>query len=581
MVLVSQTVNNKMEIPSRPDECWSISASDQELDMHLVGIEGYSNLSDDNLNTILRSFTENLQQKKSHLNLLEKIDCENKTELIDQTQEGLETLNHDIRCISAELASRKSSINRRGDDWMFPIMDEGGNETLDLKVVTELVGPSFDEGDKLKFLEQYLSVVHYSKTNPLSNRQLQQIFHLKLKGRALLFFSSLPPTLPLKEKIRKLLTVFAYRQHGTDRLLELEEFKREKYERLDSVYLRLTSILDASASLVRPSLRQARNEFFLSQAMFSLSLPGVKARLTKYQAEKTGDGLYVTSNDLLKVATKYEENVIAGRTEEIRLGLKDPFVTVGELHGTTKRGKPQKMDQEVPRNPSPREWREAPEDRPVPNLWEPEGTHSEPRERTEMRRGIEALNKKIDELSELYNKKLRTDKSPEEVCVNSVIQDPQGSPSTSSPAMTEMWEKMLRPFLEAQWNFYSSYDYGKGPRPPMTAPGFQYEKWGSRYKTEEMPRSGGWVTDRNQLPAERRNWFGRRDVSEGPGNRFQDSRFGGFRGNQPKKRLRFTEWLQADGARNLGEGPRQAQVRMGTDNRERGKEPLINIRGSP
>ena len=57
-----------MEIPSRPDECWSIFASDQELDMHLVGIEGYSNLSDDNLNTILRSFTENLQQKKSHLN---------------------------------------------------------------------------------------------------------------------------------------------------------------------------------------------------------------------------------------------------------------------------------------------------------------------------------------------------------------------------------------------------------------------------------------------------------------------------------------------------------------------------------
>ena len=246
--IVYQSENNIMETSSKIDDCWSVSPSDPELDVHLLGIEGYANLSDDNLNTILRSFTESLQQKKSHLNLLEKIDCENKRELMDQTQEGLDTLNHDIRCISAELASRKSSKDRRGDDWLFPIMDEGGNESLDLKVVTELVGPSFDEGDKLKFLEQYLSIVHYSKTNPLSTRQLQQIFHLKLKGRALLFFSSLSPALPLKEKIRKLLTVFAYRQHGSDRLLELEEFKREKHERLDSVCLRLTSVLDASSS---------------------------------------------------------------------------------------------------------------------------------------------------------------------------------------------------------------------------------------------------------------------------------------------------------------------------------------------
>ena len=74
-----------MDSSSRVDECWSISPSDPELDIHLLGIEGYSDLSDDNLSTILRSFTESLQQKKSHLNLLEKIECENKNDLIDQT----------------------------------------------------------------------------------------------------------------------------------------------------------------------------------------------------------------------------------------------------------------------------------------------------------------------------------------------------------------------------------------------------------------------------------------------------------------------------------------------------------------
>ena len=63
LVFLCRTINYKMETPSRPDECWSISPTDPELDIHLLGIEGYSNLSDDNLNTILRSFTENLQQK--------------------------------------------------------------------------------------------------------------------------------------------------------------------------------------------------------------------------------------------------------------------------------------------------------------------------------------------------------------------------------------------------------------------------------------------------------------------------------------------------------------------------------------
>ena len=104
--------------------------------------------------------------------------------------------------------------------------------------------------------------------------------------------------------------------------------------------------------------------------------------------------MYVTSNDLLKIAIKYEENVIAGRAEEIRLGLKDPFVTVGELPGAVKRGKSLRSEQDITGSPSPRRWREVQDDQPAPKLWEPEGTQ-EPRERSEMRRGIEILNKKI------------------------------------------------------------------------------------------------------------------------------------------------------------------------------------------
>ena len=100
-----------MNTNGKEEECWSISPSDPDLDIHAHGIERYSKLSDECLNTILRSFTEALQQKRSHLNLIENLDCDNKDELIGQTQEGIETLNHDIRCVSAELSSRKTSTD--------------------------------------------------------------------------------------------------------------------------------------------------------------------------------------------------------------------------------------------------------------------------------------------------------------------------------------------------------------------------------------------------------------------------------------------------------------------------------------
>lgn len=66
------------------EESWIIAASDIDLDVHLNGIEAYSLLSEENLTTILRSFTETLQQKRLHLNLLGKIECDDKDILVQQ-----------------------------------------------------------------------------------------------------------------------------------------------------------------------------------------------------------------------------------------------------------------------------------------------------------------------------------------------------------------------------------------------------------------------------------------------------------------------------------------------------------------
>ena len=61
------------------------------------------------------------------------------------------------------------------------------------------------------------------------------------------------------------------------------------------------------------------------------------------------------------------------------------------------------------------------------------------------------MNKKIDELSQVYEQKLHLAQKPkEEVEVHNVTQESAGSAGSPNPAMTEVWEKMVQPFLEAQ-----------------------------------------------------------------------------------------------------------------------------------
>ena len=111
----------KWRIFFRDDEIWSIDPSVADLDLHMVGMESYSKLSDENLNTILRSYSETLSQKRVHIDLLKKIECENKEELIEQSNEGMETLNHELRCITAELANRKMTKNGREKFGSSPV----------------------------------------------------------------------------------------------------------------------------------------------------------------------------------------------------------------------------------------------------------------------------------------------------------------------------------------------------------------------------------------------------------------------------------------------------------------------------
>ena len=75
-----------------------------------------------------------------------------------------------------------------------------------------------------------------------------------------------------------------------------------------------------------PSMKATRREHILTQAIFSLSLPPVQHRLSKFRADKLAHGQFLSSNDLLKTAMSFEESVSQGRQHSIPFTFKDPFV---------------------------------------------------------------------------------------------------------------------------------------------------------------------------------------------------------------------------------------------------------------
>ena len=283
------------------EDTWSMSPSDELLDLAASKVESFESMTDDSLSLLQRSYGETLQSKKFHLQLLDNIECENKSKLISELESSMQHAEHDLRCVTNEIRLRLTVKDERIDEFSYPTIIEDSGGELDLTIFNSLIGDCFDSTDPIRFNSQYQSLVQYSRCNPLDERKLLQLFSLKLKGDALLYFTSLDSGLPLKEKIRCLLVVFSFRRSIGDKLLELEQFKRKEYEKLDSCYLRLASILDASSSMIHPSMRAARREHILTQAIFSLSLPPVQHRLTKFRADKLAHGQFLSSNDLLKL----------------------------------------------------------------------------------------------------------------------------------------------------------------------------------------------------------------------------------------------------------------------------------------
>ena len=93
------------------DDSWSFAASDHDIDEQLNAMEGepFTNLSEESLRTLVRSFTETLQQKRSHLDLLYNLkDIENKDGLVQDIQNGIQSLEQKM----FKLGIRKSE-NRK------------------------------------------------------------------------------------------------------------------------------------------------------------------------------------------------------------------------------------------------------------------------------------------------------------------------------------------------------------------------------------------------------------------------------------------------------------------------------------
>ena len=547
------------------EETWSYAQSDVDLNEHISTLEGedFTNLSEENLRTLTRSFSETLRQRKSHLNLLFNLkDCQNKDQLVEELQEGIHSLEHDIKCLGSELEGRKLVKSRKSDEFIFPTVTDNDNENLDLTLLKQLIGPNFDGENKLMFKSQYDALVHYSKSTPLNVRQLNQIFTLMLKGQALQYYTSLDPSLPLKTKIKNLLTVYSYRSSIGDRLRDLECFERKPFEALDSVYLRLSSILDSTASLISPASRVGRSEHVLSHAIYSLSLPAAKHRLAKFRSERTSNGQFLTSKELLRAAIRFEEGLPNNRGDSVPLSFKDPFINPGEV---SKEGKRAGIDVNPPSTSGMA--RHSNEDmlqrEPVPLFW---ADGKKPSAEEDLKNDIKELSHRIDQLSKSYNEKLQVSANANAAAAetHAVDEEPVSNPKPALGTEPKLTDTFLTQFLHAQYNFYKNFDYASAPEPKNPSY-LRYAKWGSNYVKEMNPDQfergfegrrygGGYPSQRS--PPTRSFGFGRQPENYDNSSRTYGTMPKDFRsqaGNNSRdtprrfpqpKRLRFSEYLR-------------------------------------
>ena len=113
--------------------------------------------------------------------------------------------------------------------------------------------------------------------------------------------------------------------------------------------------------------------------------------------------------------------------------------------------------------------------------------------------------------------------------------------------MTALWDQVIRPFLTAQYNFLSSYDYGKGRDGQQMPPDVHYERWGSRYRRENNPRQQTWINESGDgRYLENRPRYGNGGGQGGRPGRWTGRNQEGYRMDQQRKRVRFSDWVKAD-----------------------------------
>ena len=105
------------------DDAWSYTPSDNDIDDHINALETeeFSNLSEENLRTLVKSFSESLHHRRAHLSLLYNLkDIENKDQLVQDIHNGIQSLEHDVKCLNSELEGRKIIKNTKHDEFIFP-----------------------------------------------------------------------------------------------------------------------------------------------------------------------------------------------------------------------------------------------------------------------------------------------------------------------------------------------------------------------------------------------------------------------------------------------------------------------------
>ena len=285
---------NPSPVPIYPDE--EYHAQRQE-------VLDYSTLSNDNINNLIRARKDSIEAKNVNILMLKALpETEKSGKLLNNLEDAVLKLRHKVRSLENTLKSRDFSKLAYKNVFELPSIVDEEETTLDLKVIGKVLGGHFSTECKLSFKQQFLSLVSYSKSSPLTEAQVIQILRCFLKREQLHFFDNLDPSLPLKQKLTKLLTVYCHRNTIADTLLALKHFQRHSQEDLDSSILRLENILNTSQHLVQEEFRKARFEYLVSSAIISLSLPQAKNRLERFKRDALQSGSFISSKMLLKKA---------------------------------------------------------------------------------------------------------------------------------------------------------------------------------------------------------------------------------------------------------------------------------------